>query len=1033
MIKYILLFVFIIFGFRIADAQYAPEIQNAKLEKMWEGKNKGKHSGYKQLERWKHFYYTRQLKDKENEFNFIYTPEILESIPVSEEFSKKWKYAGPYTKDIEKRDMYGIGRVACIDFLPSDSTIAFAGAATGGLWKSIDTGRTWDIVPYFDKMSVGISDIDFSMQNPKTMYVATGDGHGWTTSFGFSVGIFKTTDGGNTWKEQGNKVFHEEKLIINKLAVSRHNDNLVLAATNKGMLRTEDGKKWEYVTDSLLFKDLIQHPLHNGIFYASTFDIKGNAKVFESRDYGKKWEVLREYNGDCIRIALSTSRSHPDYIWMLSVNNKDLSMLSLDKVYIPTKKVTNLYMPKDSLDFVYGQGFYNLCLYVSDEDSTDKYAGGVFMWKYDRDSTYWIMNQEGMHLDNHDLKYNSLSKELFCANDGGISRKKLEDSVWTNSSSGLQITQIYDVSTNKFYGNDIIIGTQDNGFMRNIDGYWYQLFGADGMEAIFSERDPNNLILSIQSSYSYHTDDYINTYNYVEARPVGEYEWRPRRTCIVYDSESDSIIYGAAENVWKSTNKGLSWNKISNFGTRSKVTMSLKLVDSTFFVSTFNGIYVSKDKGNTWDSIYIDEHYAIEVVPIDSESAYFIFSGFKDTLKVLKYEDDTLTNISYNIPNISCNCGEIVNGKLVIGTDLGVMILNEENQEWEILGNSLPQVMIFDIDYNEHTGKLLAGTYGRGMWLYEVEKFSSKFADIEILGERDFCDGDSLRLVCKGSFDKYAWSDGSISDTVTIKKTGYYYCMVEDSTGKQYRTREIDAWVFETPDVFMVLQSNNPVCEGDFVEFLAYSNNFDSDSIDYVWSNGVFGRAGYTDYSDMLYVKAISKNGCFSYSDTVEAIVNPVPKDISITRDKDHIYIDEGYNYEWFKGDTLLTETNNRLLVEETGYYHAKIKNEYGCEILSDTLSIEFDRQIFSTEDISVNIYPIEFYDNVDIEIYNPTKESVYLKVYDTSGKICKQLSSLGTNQYIIRTISMEKYSTGMYYFVFTINNNSYILKVVKL
>ncbi len=1033
MIKYILLSILIIVCTLQTNSQYAQEIQTKKLEKMWEGQYKGKHSGYKQLERWKQFYYTRQLHDRQEEPNFVYTPEITDTIPKSDIYNKKWKYAGPYTKDIDEKQMYGIGRVACLDFVPSDPTIAYAGAATGGLWKSIDTGRTWKVVPFFDKMSVGISDIDFSMQDNNTLYVATGDGHGWTTSFGYSVGIFKTTDGGNTWKEQGNKVFHRDKLIINKLSVSRHNDNLVLAATSKGMLRTEDGKNWEYVTDSLLFKDLIQHPLHNGIFYATTFDNGGDAKVFESRDYGKTWNILREYDNNCLRIALATSKSNPDYLWMLSANNIDLSMLTLDKVYIPTKAVTNIYTPKDSLDFVYGQGFYNLCLFVSDEDSTDKYAGGVFMWKYDRDSTYWIMNQEGMHADNHDLKFNPLTKELFCANDGGISRKKLTDSVWTNSSSGLQITQLYDVSSNHFYGNDVIIGTQDNGFMRNFDGYWYQLFGADGMEAVFSDKDPNSLILSIQSSYSYHTDDYISEEDLTEAKRVGYGEWAPRRTCIVYDTDNDSIIYGAAENVWKSTNKGLSWEKISDFGIHTKVAMSLKLVDSTFFVSTFNGIYMSTDKGASWDSLFIDEQYAIEIVPIDNKSAYFIFSGFRDTLKVLKYENKTLTNVSYNIPNISCNCGEMVNGQLFIGTDLGVMSLNEDTKEWSIAGENLPQVMIFDLDYNEHTGKLLAGTYGRGLWVYEIEKYYPKYPNITILGDRDFCDGDSVRLVCKGSFKNYAWSDGTFSDTITVKRSGYYYCMVEDSTGKQYRTQEIDAWVYETPEVFVVLQSNNPVCEGDFVEYLAYSQNFESDSLDYVWNNGILGRAGYTDYSDKLYVKAISRDGCVSYSDTVDAIVYPKPEKLAITQDKDIIQVKDGYEYIWYRDSIEIENNESQINIYNTGRYYAKITNKYGCVSYTDTLEIDLNHTLINKDDIGIALFPIEFSSFINIEMINNNNDDVVLDIYDLNGKLVKKKMNLGNHQYINRTIELGDVSQGMYFFVFTIKGNSYSLQAVKL
>ncbi len=1015
------------------QAQTSTKVRINQFEKVWEGQFKGKHSGYKQLERWKHFFYTRQIEDGGDQLNFVRTSDILDTLLISEKYDKKWKYVGPFTKDIEEKDMHGIGRVACLEFAPSNPLIAYAGAATGGLWKSIDTGRTWNIVPFFDKMSVGISDISFSKQDSNTIYVATGDGHGWTTSFGYSVGIFKTTDGGLTWKEQGNTVFHNDKLIINKLAVSRHNDQLVLAATNKGMMRTEDGVKWEYVTDSLLFKDLIQHPLHNGIFYATTFDFGGNSKVLESRDYGLTWQILREYNGDCLRIALATSKAYPDFLWMLSANNTDLSMLALDKMYIPTKEIVNLYTPKDSLDFVYGQGFYNLCLFVSDEDSTDKYAGGVYMWKYDRDSTYWIMNQEGMHADNHDIKFNPISKELFVANDGGISRKTFQDSIWTNSSSGLQITQLYDVSSNKFYGNDVVIGTQDNGFMRNIDGYWYQLFGADGMEAVFSESDPNNLILSIQSSLSYHTDDYINTDDFVEAKAVGNYEWRPRRTCIVYDNEDDNIIYGAAENVWKSTNKGVKWEKISDFGIHTQVAMSLKLVDSTFFVSTFNGIYISKDKGATWDSIFIDKQYAIEIVPIDNKSAYFIFSGFRDTLKVLKWEDDKLQNISYNIPNISCNCGELVDGQLFIGTDLGVMVLNDEEQRWEIVGNALPEVMIFDLDYNKHTGNLLAGTYGRGLWLYEVEKYYPKSPNIKILGDRDFCDGDSVRMVCQGSYKQFAWSDGTLSDTITVKKSGYYYCMVQDSTGKQYRTREIDAWVFETPDIFVVLQSNNPVCEGKFVEYLVYSHNFDSDSLEYEWSNGVLGRAGYTDYSDVIYVKAISKDGCYSYSDTLEAIVYPKPDKQYLIRDNKYLSLDESQNYIWFRDSVSIAENMSKIEIDSVGMFYAKIVNEYGCFNYSDTVYIDIDYKLVNTDEIDIVVYPIEFRDIVNIEIIRKTNQSLYFEIYDCLGRKVNNRKQLSGNQYLFETYNLSYLSSGVYYFVFTTNNNSYLVKTVKL
>jgi hypothetical protein len=178
-------------------------------------------------------------------------------------------------------------------------------------------------------------------------------------------------------------------------------------------------------------------------------------------------------------------------------------------------------------------------------------------------------------------------------------------------------------------------------------------------------------------------------------------------------------------------------------------------------------------------------------------------------------------------------------------------------------------------------------------------------------------------------------------------------------------------------------------------------------------------------------VKAISKDGCYSYSDTLEAIVYPKPAKQEITEISGTLELEKGYDYIWYRDSTQLEATSNILGIDNIGKYYAKIFNRYGCYSFSDTVDIGIEYAQIQDDDTKIVLYPMEIKENINIEIFNSQQKTIGLEVFDLSGKLVSQIENMGSSAYIFRQLNFD-YSEGVYFFVFSNGMKQYNIKVVK-
>jgi len=297
------------------------EIQKA-FYTFWEGKTIEKGKGYKQFKRWEWYWEQRVGSDgqfPQSDVLWTESNKYFEIHPNNPDIaSGNWTFYGPNTS---AGGYSGLGRINCIAFHPSLANTFWVGTPAGGLWKTTDGGNTW--TTNTDNLPVlGISDIAIDYSNPNIMYIATGDGDaaislsngGGDTK---SIGVLKSTDGGTTWNTTGLNWSVTSQKLIRRLVMNPGYPLELTAATSDGIYRTLDGGiTWPQVQAGY-FMDVEFKPNNTDTLYASTYG--GNAEIYRSTDYGTTWSSVATLAG-VIRIDLAVTPNWPDLVDALCVN-----------------------------------------------------------------------------------------------------------------------------------------------------------------------------------------------------------------------------------------------------------------------------------------------------------------------------------------------------------------------------------------------------------------------------------------------------------------------------------------------------------------------------------------------------------------------------------------------------------------------------------------------------------------------------------------------------------------------------------------
>jgi len=672
-----------------------------------------------------------------------------------------WQFAGPTNVG---------GRISDIEFDPSDGDVVYAGAATGGVFKSTDTGLSWASI-FDDQAALSCGDLALDPNDTETIYVGTGEANGGHNNFP-GGGLYKSTDGGATWQLQG----LEESASIGRVVVDPAAPERVFVAAvgsyfaptpQRGLYLSEDGgDTWGlslFVSDSTGCVDVALDPTDPNVVYAAMWErvrrtdsshLYGpTSGLYRSTDGGDSWLELGAGLPDpdleqIGRIGIALHQADPSIVYALYNDGADYVGLyrSSDGGDIwsdadPAKRLANAGA---GFSWYFGQVRVHPpdpdIVYVLDVAFSRSTDGGVnwpIMYGYD--------GPEILHVDHHALAFHPQNPSyLVEGNDGGINISSNGGQSWSKVAS-LPVTQFYEIGLDAQRPERLYGGTQDNGTLRTTSGAvddWEHIFGGDGFYVNVSADDYRTIYAEAQFGWLGKTVNDARDWDYDVLHGVSPFEPTNWSTPVVIDPSSSSTLYYGTDRVYRSTNAAGSWTAISGDlsdgvpGTRlgTVTTIAVAPTDpAVIWAGTDDShVWVTSNGGASWSDVSapLPRRWVTRVAvdPSDDSVAYVAFSGLKwhDPEPHLFKTTDlgaSWIDVSDNLPSIPINALAIDHedpGAVFVGTDAGAWVSTVGGGEWEVLGTGLPLVSIYDLKVHPSERFLVAGTHGRSMYKLEL-------------------------------------------------------------------------------------------------------------------------------------------------------------------------------------------------------------------------------------------------------------------------------------------------------------------------
>lgn len=728
-------------GKTVQDIYSINEI-SAAFNEYWKDKDRNiKGSGFKPYKRWENYWMNfvdsnGYLPDSKEILSSFYSTQqqVLPPNPTSQ-----WTSIGPKSPGTLANSLPGTGRVNSMAVDPVDSTLWYAGAAAGGIWKSENSGATW--VNLFETfLQIGVSGIAIDPNNTNIIYITTGDDDAGDS---FSIGVYKSIDAGLTWTETGlgpsSDASWGNDRLMSDITIDPTNSNIIWVATSFGLHKSVDGGvTWDRKRTGNI-RDFRLKPGDPNTVYAIT-----SSQYFKSTDGNSFTQIKDILPNTSGRLVLDVTPANPEVLYILSAKTADDSY-EFQGLYKSIDSGESFTASPNTINIMESpQAWFDLAIAVSPTNENEVYMGCLNIWKsVNGGDTFTQINQwfsntpTYTHADIHTLKF--YNGDLFAGTDGGLYITTDNAASFQDKTANMTISQFYRISVAKNDVSRIAGGTQDNAGFIATNEDWNVYTGGDGMDY---EVDPNNSDLVY--GFAQFGDPLFITIN--GGNSVGgvsaptnaggvtiEGNWI---TPLTINSEGEvfagyDAVYKLVGNAWEKLSDNLGSGNIDDLESDPNNPLVLYAVES-------NILYRSEDGGVTF-AIFNEFNSDISDIAInqtDGSSIYVTTSRrvgipeesqqiSRGVYKVLVGPDGIAIgdeeDITLNLPTDQAyfaitHQARHTENPIYVGTSLGVYRLDDSLAEWEEYSKDLPSTAVSDLEISLDDETLVASTYGSGVW-----------------------------------------------------------------------------------------------------------------------------------------------------------------------------------------------------------------------------------------------------------------------------------------------------------------------------